>query len=354
MPKNIQFIFLALVGGILLIPAWGLLGEEVLEDTCENRSLAVYPREQGAVAFWNAFEAYFKDHFLGRATVAQGASLLRVQGFSSSPRPDKAVIGKEGWLYYTSRSDKVFDSQARQNLLSENELINLFARWNRRVRILKERDIAYYQAVWPNKATLYPEYLPVRMEGLPRGEISKIDQVLAYGRELHPSLPILDVRSRLFKEKEVARLYRQLDTHWNDLGAYYAYQELMTFLGEEAYPLDAFMIDKVETSEGDLMNMLGLCGLRTFSETIPMLDYPAWEQIEKHRTERSNLFVMRNPNAPKQQRLLVFRDSFTSALIPFISRHYSEVYFMWSDFREEVVWELAPDLVIEAKVERYF
>ncbi|MEO1712069.1 MAG: DHHW family protein [Bacteroidota bacterium] len=354
MPKSLQSVFLGLVGGILLIPAWGLWGGVERTDSCENRTLATYPEEQESVAFWKSFESYFKDHVWGRETVAQAASLLRVQVFQSSPRPDKAVIGKEGWLYYTSRSDKIFDSQARQNLLTEKELSDLFARWNRRKRILEERQIEYYQAVWPNKSTLYPDFLPARMKGIRRGPISKIDQVLAYAQKQESVLPILDVRESFIQKKEEARLYRKLDTHWNDLGAYYAYRELMSFLGEKAYSLHEFTMEKRETSEGDLMNMLGLCGLSTFSETIPELSYPEWDQIEKKKTGLSNMFVMLNPQAPVQKRLLIFRDSFTSALVPFISRHYSEVYFMWSDFREEVIWEVEPDVVIEAKVERYF
>ena len=353
MPRLLQTIFLVLVGGVLWIPAWGLLQETEGAETCEKRTLAKFPEETEPIAFGKAFEAYFKDHFLGRAPITQAASLIRAQLFQSSPRPDKVVIGKDSWLFYMSRSDKVFDSFTHQNLLSEKELADLFARWNRRQRILKDRGVIYYQAVWPNKATIYPEFLPARMASAPQGEISKIDQVLAYGQEEHPNLPILDVRASLMEEKAKA-LYRRLDTHWNDLGAYYAYRELMAFLGEEAYPMEAFTQEERETSEGDLMNMLGLCGLQTFSETIPIFQYPNWTQITKESTERSNLFVMRNPLAPKQQRLLVFRDSFTSALVPFISRHYAEVYFMWSDFREEVVWEVEPDVVVEAKVERYF
>ncbi len=354
MPRSLQLIFLILVGAVLCLPAWGLWLDAAKSETCENRALASFPEETETISFWKAFEAYFKDHFLGREMVTQAASLARVQLFQSSPRPDKVVIGKNGWLYYMSRSDKVFDSFARQNLLSQKELADLFARWNRRHRILKERGITYYQAVWPNKSTIYPEFLPFRMASAPRGDISKIDQVLAYGQKNHPNLPILDVRTTLMEEKEKDILYRRLDTHWNELGAYYAYRALMAFLGEEAYSLEAFTLEETLTSEGDLMNMLGLCGRNTFSETIPSFWYPEWEQITKQPTTRSNMFVMQNPNAPKQKRILLFRDSFTSALVPFISRHYGEVYFMWSDFREEVVWEVEPDVVIEAKVERYF
>ena len=47
------------------------------------------------------------------------------------------------------------------------------------------------------------------------------------------------------------------------------------------------------------------------------------------------------------------RDSYSSAMVQFISLNFREAYFVWSDYHQFVVDMINPDIVVVAKVERY-
>ena len=63
--------------------------------------------------------------------------------------------------------------------------------------------------------------------------------------------------------------------------------------------------------------------------------------------------IGKNQNLPK---VILFRDSFTSALTPFLSPLFSKAEYNWKQFREsdkEYVLQNKPDLIIFESVERY-
>jgi alginate O-acetyltransferase complex protein AlgJ len=53
-------------------------------------------------------------------------------------------------------------------------------------------------------------------------------------------------------------------------------------------------------------------------------------------------------------RAVVFRDSFASALIPFLSEHFSRAVYLWqNDFDPDVIEQEHPDVVIQEIVSRH-
>ena len=57
---------------------------------------------------------------------------------------------------------------------------------------------------------------------------------------------------------------------------------------------------------------------------------------------------------PTLPRAVVFRDSFSSALIPFLSEHFSRVVYLWQDeIDADVILEEEPDIVIQEIAGRY-
>jgi len=53
-------------------------------------------------------------------------------------------------------------------------------------------------------------------------------------------------------------------------------------------------------------------------------------------------------------RAVIFRDSFTSRLVPFLSEHFSRAVYLWqNDFDANVVAEEHPDVVIQEIVGRH-
>ena len=57
---------------------------------------------------------------------------------------------------------------------------------------------------------------------------------------------------------------------------------------------------------------------------------------------------------PSLPRAVIFRDSFTSALVPFLSEHFSRAVYLWqNDFDADVVTREHPDVVIQEIVGRH-
>ena len=55
---------------------------------------------------------------------------------------------------------------------------------------------------------------------------------------------------------------------------------------------------------------------------------------------------------PSLPRAVIFRDSFSSRLVPFLSEHFSRAVYLWqNDFDANVVSEEHPDLVIQEILE---
>ncbi len=77
----------------------------------------------------------------------------------------------------------------------------------------------------------------------------------------------------LFDQHKDERIFYRTDTHWSELGAYYAYAEMMKYInrdfpGAKAHPLSDFDVRMVDCQAGDLASMLKVSNMR---EEAPFL-----------------------------------------------------------------------------------
>lgn len=332
----------------------GLFIDLEVYPNCEKRELADKPKFELSKEYINQFEAYFDDHFGLRNLMIHLNGTIRYSVFNSSSKPQKAVIGSNEWFYYTSVSDKIMGSYANKNLIAQFELDSLSKEWANRKALLKDHDIEYYMVVWPNKPTIYPEYIPYKMSIQKKDTISKIDQIIDYLESKYTPVELIDIRDELLAEKEENKLYCQHDSHWNDLGAFIAYQNLMQKMNMIPYKMDDFDISWEDSNKGGLIDVMGLCNSKFITEQLPVFKFKGgYKYIEHITTELDNMYYKRNEFSKSDKRILVFRDSYTSAMVQFISLNFKEAYFVWSDYHQFVVDMVDPDIVVVAKVERY-
>ena len=354
MQKISQHIYYSIFIAILIVPILGLFIDLQLYPNCEKRELAKKPEFKFSKEYINQFEDYFDDHFGFRNLMIHLNGTIRYSMFNSSSKPQKAVIGTEGWFYYTSMSDKILNSYANKNLLSESELNYKFEIWSKRKALLIDRNIEYYMSVWPNKPTIYPEFVPFNMSIQKKDTISKIDQIISFLELKNSPVELIDVREELFSYKSIKKVYCKHDSHWNDLGAFIAYQKLMTKLNMVPYQLSDFDITWEETNKGGLIDVMGLCNSYMITDQQPVLKFKDNNiSIEHITTDLDNMYCKRNNSSKSDKRILIFRDSYSSALVQFISLNFREAYFVWSDYHQFVVDMINPDIVVVAKVERY-
>ena len=326
----------------------------------EKRRLASWPdwREHPST-FPEQFEAYYQDHFGFRRSLILGHGYLKVCLLGVSPAAD-LIIGKKGWLFLSS------DLEVRRvgPLLTLNDL----ERWQKGLERIQSElaadGIRYLLVVAPSPASVYPEFAPRWSE--PPGGRTLLDRFLAHMHE-HSTVPILDLRPAMHEWKARHRLYRRTDTHWNDHGAWVAYQEMIQLLRRwfdsmhEPWPLGRFAERVVTVDGGDLAGLAGLSGI--LNETIPRLEPQVrrtarTNQITYQRDGEPSLISMEIPGSTQPAAVMI-HDSFTYVgLYPLLAEHFSHIDFYWR--REKTVVPSTvrrgsgtrPDVVLEEIVER--
>jgi hypothetical protein len=323
----------------------------------ENRMLATFPNPflDNAENIFRQTDNYindrigFKKHFV-RLNTTINLSILR------GKRNNDVLIGKNDWLFYISKleGNNLLDFQ-KQNLFDDSAMRNFIEQINERVTWCEEHGIQFIFLVPPNKHNVYPEYYPMERPAGP----TRTDQIMN-------NLPaeILDktifLRDYLLSRKsgDSDLLYYETDTHWNGLGAYYAYEAILEKLREyfprTEFPDIKFTKTVFERPGGDLVPMLGLAsfGKTTEVQVEPEKGWPAYYTY-KDNTE-TDRFVTGNINKdlPKA---VIFRDSFFVALAPFTSSIFSQAEYIWKSFEEEDtrhILEAMPDIVIWETGER--
>ncbi len=329
----------------------------------ENRRKAAPPRIDWSYEklslFPSEFERWFNDHFGLRSTLIRWNSVFR-NLVLNTPSSKSVIFGKDGWLFFTGNSSLKLARNALP--LSDLELADIARGLQAHLRWFKERGILYVMVIAPNSQTVYPEFLPdyLRRKAQPH---SRIDQVASLAKEI--GLPLIDLREALLSKKQegMPLLYQKTDTHWSELGAYYASESVFEYLRQlygnvgkpapfaRARHLNGFTVSVSRQPGGDLARTLGLDDVFT-EEAVQVRSK---ESADCHVTkEGASSFTTTCPDAPPSPRTLVFRDSFFIALQPYFSPRFREIRFVTRTLDRKEIEDFKPTLVIEELVGRRF
>ena len=335
-----------------------LFDVKFVEENLEKRELKKMPEIRFDEEFPKEFESYYNDNFGLRNLIIQLSGKIKINVFRSSPKPELVQFGKEGFLFYNSLNDEIFDSYTNKNLLTTSDLEKYFLTFEKRRKELEEKNIPYIIGFWPNKHSIYPEMLPSSMRSQIQGKTSLADQITEYFKD--NEAVFFDVRQSLINTKPQRSLYRKFDTHWNSDGAFTGYRsfcdQTSNTLGLKPFDRDDFEIVYEEGYSGDLTEQMGVERIAGYSDKIPKYTLKNKNLGYKEVSSKgypSGSVVTQNTNAEKKQRLVVFRDSFTSQLIQFLSLHYTEVIYLKDKYDKNIIEKLNPDIVLSCRVERY-
>ncbi|HET6162644.1 MAG TPA: hypothetical protein VFG37_03185 [Planctomycetota bacterium] len=363
----VQRVLIAAFLGAIGLPALGLaLHLDRGGSSGENRRLAPPPELADLLRpghFLYTFKQYVQDNFGFRSRLVRWHSLVTLGLLRSSPSTN-VVLGKERWLF-----------QANEHVLEDYQCVRPYTdlelgRWTeafeRRRAWLEERGIRYLVVFAPNTSTIYPEQLPDRLRRL--GPKSRMDQLCEALRATTP-VRALDLRPALLAAKARERLYHTTDTHWNDRGAFVAYTEIVAaltpwFPAERPLPRDAFDAVAQDAIGGDLAGQIGLADeyREEWLRLVPRAPRravftPSLEEQQRHFkviSDMEHVAEVRD-GASGLPRAVMFRDSFGTALLPFLAEHFARIRFDWVDERFDagVVESEQPQLVIQEVTERF-
>jgi hypothetical protein len=329
--KKRNILLIIIFGTILLTPltlGYFKIGENLVLD--ENRELAFKPKFGIYEKFPKYFSDYFNDHFGLRKQLIVANRWLRFKLFGVSP--NKAIsIGKENWLFYTPDVNYIDSVNAQGFSDSELEQIR-----NNLIGIQKEfekRGIKFYFLVAPNKQSIYPEFLPSYMKKV-RPD-SRLDQLSRF-LEKEEKINFINPKKELIEAKKEKNVYLKYDTHWNYFGAFTVYQKLFQRINGDFKEIKAKDLKDFETKtrtapNNDLAQQMGVSGKYKEEELVFENKKPQTKIVLEDCPKIFTLcpirvFEVDNSKLPK---MLMFRDSFGTGLIPFMAEHFQRSYFYW-------------------------
>ena len=319
------------------------------DDQSENRR-----KTEISEAFPDQFDAFYQDHFPFRSFMIKKFYTLR-KSIKDNP---KVIIGSDDWLFLNSSP---FDTYAKTNnslgdftgktLLDETELAEYEAKMKKQKNFFDEHGIRFLIMIPPNKMSVYPELAPKAYRKL-KAPYSRYEQTEDAIRKA--GIPFINLKKLFEKDKGEYPLYYRTDTHWNDFGAYKAFQHLMNILMKKVPDIENVVAEPSPC--GDNYRMSGAAEKCSDTHYTPVLTFKndAGECVSE---DDSGYIRCTNPKAPYKEHILVGRDSFAERLIPYFSRMFQKTTFIWSgklsnEEMFDIIERETPDIVLYTFAER--
>jgi alginate O-acetyltransferase complex protein AlgJ len=352
-------LLIALFVLVISLPLAGnLAGMDGASPNDEN--VATFPELNGSwrsvTGFAEDLASWFDDHFAFRATLVRWSAEVRLFGLGVSPTTS-VIKGREGWFFYGE--DGSIEDYAQVDPLTQNAQENWRSALVRAHDWLQRRNVAYVFTVAPDKYAIYPEEMPASLARV--GSVSRADQL--YQAMSGTGLAVVDVRPALLRARSGERLYQKTDTHWNERGALLAYQAIIGAVRAavprtpRAWTRDDFEPISREVEGMDLARMMGLKPVLREIDLALTPKRPRQARVVEPAgadpTDELGRLVTEIPGS-SLPRAVIFRDSFVSHLVPFLSEHFSRAVYVWqNDFDAALVEQEQPDVVIQEIVSRH-
>lgn len=330
----------------------------------EHRELAKAPEVSFKVSemkgFPKAYTNYFNDHFGFRNSLIRANFFLQYKLLGVSPS-DKVVIGKEGWLFFTG--EKSIEDFRGITRYDENTLHNWALSYEMKKKWLEQQGIKYLLLFAPNKENVYSEYLPNHLNKVrPQNGLEDLTNYI----KSNTTVDIVDLRPALINAKAEQDIYYKTGTHWNNYGAFIAYQEVAKKISKwfpqvKPFTLSDFDVRKKRIISEEFADIIGgkefLSDSQfTFKPKLRFAAYTSERILTGNKRRYNDTFVMAKKDSTLP-RAVMFRDSFASAMVPFLSENFQYIAYYWQTWSEDtsihlIVQKDKPDVIIEELVER--
>lgn len=354
MKRRLFYFLLPVLAGLLLLPVINLTSSVGMTD--KN--------------WWKIKQLYNADLIL--RLLSENLSPLGI-----STAPNEVVIGQDGWLFLGDRYERTLSTDRLPASMEDQANSTLSAlnlsSWR---DYLRSRKVAQFKVMLgPNKSSIYPEYMPAWARPDPKNATN------AFSFAADPDI-VIDLRPILLdaKQNSPAELYFKTDTHWNVLGAGVAFKKFISRLASEdgilntPSPSTYDLLGQKPRPSGDLTNFLHLhdplgdiepavqilrlygqssifsydTGALLDSKVNPLIDAP-------HQP-----IVVVNKSALNDKKVIWLRDSFGTAMSPFMSFTFSHVTQLhWLEAMKDggsqllqMIEKVKPDYVFITVVER--
>lgn len=349
---RINFLFLYLLFGLLSIGIWTRF-PAINEN--EIKTVAVEGIEpvtgiksfQDLILFPRRYEEKVYLYFPIRLEFTRLMNWTRINLFKQKYFP-QVIVGNDGWLFYVSNNN--VDDFQKVNLFNGQQISEIQKTIDDWGNFFEDQDIPLVILISPNKETIYGENLPAAVQ--PLGSKSRVDQILEE-IDFPENIHVVDPRANLLKARQSKTVYDKTDTHWNDTGSCVAYSLMMKVIQEEISLASPLICEDIHLSRvkfsGDLSRLLFLENVineETFARD------PGFSR-SKILHGYGDIWITSWMPDTTLPRIMVYRDSFLTKLIPLISENFEKADYFWTfQIDYERIARERPDLVIIQFAER--
>lgn len=264
--------------------------------------------------YFEDLDDYFSKTFtLRNDLIVTDAKIMK--GLFGQSNNDKIIVGKEGWLFFSEtlndyKGIPTITKRGANNIARTIELIQ---------KIMEDSGSDFVFTIAPNKNSLYSQYMPDNIKKLSNSK----NYDLVKDAMKNYDINYFDLFEFIGGKDEV--LYCKTDSHWNNKGAAITCTELLNRLNKQGTDYNKITPKKKFDYTGDLEEML-------FPDTKKPSEDNFYFGNEKNIKYTSPIrdveaVSVATENPEKEDEIMMFRDSFGNAIIPYIADEYNKCTF---------------------------
>lgn len=283
----------------------------------------------------NEFEEYFDKQLFKKQGVQTYFSKFQLM-LGISPAEDIVILGKNGFLFVANSNDRELDSFRGIREFSDEHYEIAVEKVISINTFFTNQGVDFLLMIPPDKSTIYEEYVPKRISrtGItPKEEFMKIVAEKNVEGFVFDIAPILLNKMNTIDARYKDFLYYKGDSHWNDLGAFLAFQayienKALLNPSDESYPVLQSVNIAPFRGAPDLGKLIHAPHFPDFEVSLsitPVIENHLEKKLAQNSSWQS-LFYVNNPDAVFDETVILIRDSFANAQIDYFSYLYSDLY----------------------------
>ncbi|TXJ60752.1 hypothetical protein EPJ74_06015 [Brachyspira aalborgi] len=328
----------------------------------ENRTLASKPIlvSTNINEYPKRYEEYFNDYLPFRNELVKLKNLNDIFIFKNI-FSRRVLLGKNKWLFnnddnltekYMGIERYYFTKEELE--IAKNNLIHFRDE-------LKKKNIDFILMVCPSKYFIYSEYMP---DYIKRKSTKNDTDIFVEYIKNNTDIKVVYPKEELLKYKDKYQLYYKYDAHWNTLGAYIEYTQLMKSLN-----LYIDNIDNVDIKDFDGNQSYNL-GIYNYNDLACLLSLNSLKYYNDDKTYIISNYIIKNYDTNyfiswnnfsfnsklynNKSNIMIIIDSFGLNMIDYIATGFKQSEFIGiGSFKNENITEYKPDIVVFQSVERY-